>query len=115
MRRADSYPKQFAQFFRMASRAQGISIKLPTENDAHNLIHQLHSYRRSVEHEDSAQGLELRKVIIKRKGTNIEGSINPILGAIADAIDTASAPSEQELEDYLAQLHNADAGEKNDE
>ena len=97
------YPPEFAALYRRALK-EPFEVDLLDRGIAANYCHRLHAYRRAVETMQPANSFGLRTIIISQRGTRI------IFGSSAGAMEAIRSaagihmPSDQELDDYLAQL-----------
>jgi len=104
------YPPEFQELFRRAIEGESVKIDLPYPQQAIQLRHQLHAYRRAVEASKIPGWSDLRQVIISINQAQLKMANNSELRlALQKAIGTTSdEPSSTELDEYIKQMEHGD-------
>lgn len=103
------YPQEFAALFRRALR-ESFEVDFGDRGTAVNYCHRLHAYRRAVECTKQPGWASLRNIILSARGNRVVFQNN---SSAMDAIRSAAgveAPSEAQLDAYLAQLEQGGDG-----
>lgn len=106
------YPPEFAGLF---SKAQETSVEIDLEypQQAIQLRHQLHAYRRAIESSKIPGWSDLRQIQIQINQSKLTMSNNSMLrSAMQKAIGTTTTqPSTSELDEYLKRMEDGESGD----
>lgn len=102
------YPPEFQELFRRAL-DQTVEIELPYPQQAIQLRHQLHAYRRAIEASKTPGWTDLRPVKIQINKSKLTMSNNSELRlAMQKAIGNTTAPTDTELDKYIDEMESGD-------
>ncbi|MCK5644187.1 MAG: hypothetical protein KAJ19_25535 [Gammaproteobacteria bacterium] len=102
------YPPEFQEIFRRALDKDKIEIPCENHQQATNLRHQFHAYRRAVEEHKLEGWSDLRKITISLEGNNLIFSSNEELMNRLRAAAGMTEPSEADIDKYLDELDKGD-------
>lgn len=106
------YPPEFQELYNRALTGT-VEIELPYPQQAIQLRHQLHAYRRAIEASKIPGWTELRSVRIQiNKAKLIMSNDSELRLAMQKAIGTiAIEPSSSELDEYLKRMESGESGD----
>ncbi len=107
------YPPEFQELYRKAL-SETVEITLDYPQQAIQLRHQLHAYRRAIESSKIPGWSDLRQVKIQINKSQLTMSNDSQLRlAMQQAIGTTIAvePSSKALDDYLKQMEGGESGD----
>ena len=103
-----AYPSEFQEVFRRAL-LESVEIECDTLQQATAFRHQLHGYRRAIEHVQTPGWSELRNVTIQVRNNKLILNNNVKLLARMRGITDMTDPTVEQLDEYL---DNMDKGEE---